>query len=150
MMEPITWKIKTFDDLSTIELHQIIKARIDVFVVEQNCPYSEVDGCDPKAIHLWAENQGEVIAYCRIFEPGLKYSECSIGRVLTNQNFRKLNLGKTLVRFAISTIEARFLKTSIRISAQDYLLHFYKEFGFTPTGKSYLEDNIPHSEMLRL
>ena len=149
-MQPITWKIKKFDELSTIELHQIIKARIEVFVVEQNCPYPEVDGSDPKAIHLWAENRGEVIAYCRIFEPGIKYSECSIGRVLIHQNFRKLNLGKTLMRFAISTIEARFQKATIRISAQDYLLPFYKEFGFTPTGKSYLEDNIPHSEMLRL
>ena len=149
-MQPITWKIKTFDELSTIELHQIIKARIEVFVVEQNCPYPEVDGSDQKAIHLWAENRGEVIAYCRIFEPGVKYSECSIGRVLTHHNFRKLNLGKTLMRFAISTIEARFQKATIRISAQDYLLPFYKEFGFTPTGKSYLEDNIPHSEMLRL
>ena len=149
-MQPITWKIKTFDELSTIELHQIIKARIEVFVVEQNCPYPEVDGSDPKAIHLWAENEGEVIAYCRIFEPGIKYSECSIGRVLTHQNFRKLNLGKILMRFAISTIEARFQKATIRISAQDYLLPFYKEFGFTPTGNSYLEDSIPHSEMLRL
>lgn len=148
-MENFTWKIKTFDDLSTKELHSILKARIDVFVVEQNCPYPEIDGSDPQAIHLWAENKGEVVAYCRIFEPGIKYQESSIGRVLTNQKFRKLNLGKTLMKFAINSLEARFRTSSIRISAQDYLLPFYTELGFITTGKSYLEDDIPHSEMLK-
>lgn len=148
-MEKFTWKIKTFNELSTFELHQILKVRIDVFVVEQNCPYPEVDGDDPQAIHLWAEHDGEVVAYCRIFEPGIKYAETSIGRVLTHQNYRKMNLGKILMKFAINTIETRFRESSIRISAQDYLLPFYTDFGFIATGKSYLEDNIPHSEMLR-
>lgn len=149
-MENLIWKIKTFEELSTKELHQIIKARIDVFVVEQNCPYPEVDGYDPQAIHLWAEHHDEVIAYCRIFAPGIKYPETSIGRVLTHQLYRKMNLGKTLMKFAVNAIEARFRTGSVRISAQDYLLSFYSTFGFTATGKSYLEDNIPHSEMLRL
>lgn len=148
-MEKLTWKIKTFTELSTFELHQILKARIDVFVVEQNCPYPEVDGDDPKAIHLWAEDHGEVVAYCRIFEPGIKYAETSIGRVLTHQNYRKMNLGKTLMKFAITTIETKFPGNSIRISAQDYLLAFYTNLGFCTTGKNYLEDGIPHSEMLR-
>ncbi len=148
-MENITWKVKRFDDLSINELHDILKVRIDVFVVEQNCPYPEIDGYDSKAIHLWAEKEDEIIAYCRIFEPGIKYPESSIGRVLTHQNYRKLNLGKSLMRFAINTIEARFHQNSIRISAQDYLLNFYQNLGFVPTGKSYLEDDIPHSEMLR-
>ena len=147
-MKKLTWKIKTFNDLSAFELHQILKARIDVFVVEQTCPYPEVDGYDPRAIHLWAENKEEVIAYCRIFEPGVKYPESSIGRVLTDQKFRNLNLGKTLMRFAINSIEARFRVTTVRISAQDYLLPFYEGFGFSSTGNSYLEDDIPHSEML--
>lgn len=148
-MENFTWTIKAFDELSTKELYSILKARIDVFVVEQNCPYPDVDGYDPQAIHLWAEDKGEVVAYCRIFEPGIKYPETSIGRVLTNQKYRKMNLGKTLMRFAINIIEARYPKSSIRISAQDYLLTFYKELGFFPTGKNYLEDDIPHSEMLK-
>ncbi|MDQ0476788.1 GNAT family N-acetyltransferase [Chryseobacterium sp. MDT2-18] len=148
-MEDFIWNIKTFDQLSTEELHRILKARIDVFVVEQNCPYPEVDGYDPQAIHLWVEHKGEVAAYCRIFPPGIKYPESSIGRVLTSYKYRKMNLGKTLMRYATNTVEARFRKSSVRISAQDYLLDFYREFGFVHTGKSYLEDDIPHSEMLR-
>ena len=148
-MDNFIWKIKTFDKLSNMELYSILKVRIDVFVVEQNCPYHDVDGYDPQAIHLWAEDKGEVIAYCRIFEAGIKYPETSIGRVLTHQNYRRMNLGKTLMKFAINTIDARFPKNSIRISAHDYLLSFYRELGFVPTGKSYLEDDIPHSEMLK-
>ena len=148
-MENFIWKIKTFDELSAQELHAVLKARIDVFVVEQNCPYAEIDGDDPKAIHLWAEQNGNVAAYCRIFQPGIKYDESSIGRVLTTQKYRKMNLGKTLMKNAIGIVEARFRTTSIRISAQDYLLPFYTDLGFIATGKSYLEDEIPHSEMLK-
>lgn len=146
----LVWKIKNFDELSANELYKILKARVDVFVVEQNCPYPELDNYDKKAIHLWAEQDDEVLAYCRIFKPEIKYNEASIGRVLTNQNFRNLKLGKTLMTFAINTVEARFHTSEIRISAQDYLLKFYGNFGFTDTGKKYLEDDIPHTEMLRL
>ena len=148
-MENFIWKIKTFDELSAHELYAVLKARIDVFVVEQNCPYPEIDGDDPKAIHLWAEQNGNIAAYCRIFQPGIKYDESSIGRVLTTQKYRKMNLGKTLMKNAIGIVEARFRTTSIRISAQDYLLPFYTDLGFISTGKSYLEDEIPHSEMLK-
>ena len=148
-MENFIWKIKTFDELSAQELHDLLKARIDVFVVEQNCPYPEIDGDDPRAIHLWAEQNGNIAAYCRIFQPGIKYDESSIGRVLTTQKYRKMNLGKTLMINAIGIVEARFRTTSIRISAQDYLLPFYTDLGFIATGKSYLEDEIPHSEMLK-
>lgn len=148
-MEHFIWKIKTFDELSAQELHAILKARIDVFVVEQNCPYPEVDGYDPEGIHLWAEHNGDIAAYCRLFQPGIKYAESSIGRVLTTQKYRKMNLGKTLMKFAINIVEARFCTNSIKISAQDYLLPFYMELGFVGTGLSYLEDDIPHSEMLR-
>lgn len=148
-MENCKWNIKAFDELSTRELYSILKVRVDVFVVEQNCPYPEIDGDDPAAIHLWAETEGEIIAYCRIFQPGIKFPESSIGRVLTHLNYRKMKLGKTLMMFALHTIEGRFKTHSIRISAQDYLLPFYINLGFFATGKSYLEDGIPHSEMLR-
>lgn len=148
MKDPV-WSIKSFDELSTKEFHDIVKARIDVFVVEQNCPYPDLDGYDEKALHLWAEQDGEVAAYCRIFAPGIKYPEASIGRVLTNQTFRRLKLGKILMRFALNTIEAQFRTTSVRISAQDYLLKFYSEFGFEATDKKYLEDDLPHTEMFR-
>jgi len=145
----MVWKINSFDQLSADELYKILQARVDVFVVEQHCPYPELDGYDQCGLHLWAEIDGEVLAYCRIFPPGIKYDEASIGRVLTKKNFRGLNLGKNLVKFALNTIEARYKITSVRISAQDYLLKFYSDFGFLDSGKKYLEDDIPHTEMLR-
>ncbi|WP_297983989.1 GNAT family N-acetyltransferase [uncultured Chryseobacterium sp.] len=148
-MEDLIWKVKSFEELTTKELYGILKVRVDVFVVEQNCPYPDLDGYDQKAVHLWAEKNGEVLAYCRVFYKGIKYPETSIGRVLTNQKYRNLKLGKILIRFAINTIEARFRTSEIRISAQDYLLKFYSGFGFECTGKKYLEDDIPHTEMIR-
>lgn len=148
-MSNIIWKIKSFDELTVPEFHEIIKARIDVFVVEQNCPYHDLDGYDEKAIHLWAEKDNMVLAYCRIFDKGIKYSETSIGRVLTSEKGRGKNLGKQLIQYAVETIENRFKTSEVRISAQDYLLKFYSYFGFEDTGKKYLEDNIPHTEMFR-
>lgn len=148
-MSNIIWKIKSFDELTVPEFHEIIKARIDVFVVEQNCPYHDLDGYDEKAIHLWAEKDNMVLAYCRIFDKGIKYNETSIGRVLTSEKGRGKNLGKQLIQYAVETIENRFKTSKVRISAQDYLLKFYSYFGFEDTGKKYLEDNIPHTEMFR-
>ena len=148
MTHPV-WKIKTFHQLTTQELYEILKIRQEVFIVEQTCYYLDADGADEKAVHIWAENEGKILAYCRIFNSGLKYDECSIGRVLTDPNYRKLQLGKTLMGIAINTIESRFSSRKIRISAQDYLLNFYKEFGFRDVGLHYLEDDIPHTEMLR-
>ena len=148
-MTNIDWKIKTFSELTTTELYEIIKARIDVFVVEQDCPYPDLDDYDQKAIHLWAEKEGEVLAYCRIFDKGIKYPETSIGRVVTTEKGRGTGLGKQLISYAIDVIENRLRTTEVRISAQDYLLKFYSGFGFVDTGKKYLEDNIPHTEMFR-
>lgn len=143
------WKIKTFSELTTPELYEIIKARINVFVVEQDCPYPDLDDNDQKAIHLWAEKEGEVLAYCRIFDKGVKYPETSIGRVVTTENGRGTGLGKQLIKYALEIIENRLGTSEVRISAQDYLLKFYSDFGFHDTGKKYLEDNIPHTEMFR-
>ncbi|HEX7868544.1 MAG TPA: GNAT family N-acetyltransferase [Chryseobacterium sp.] len=148
-MSNIIWKIKSFEEITTSELYEIIKARVDVFVVEQNCPYPDLDGYDQKAIHLWAEQDNTVLAYCRIFNRGIKYNETSIGRVLTSEKGRGKNLGKQLIKYAVETIENRFKTSEVRISAQDYLLKFYSDFGFQDTGKKYLEDNIPHTEMFR-
>lgn len=150
MKSSIVWKIKPFSKLSTEELYQILKIRQEVFIVEQTCYYLDADGYDQQAVHIWAEKEGDILAYSRVFEPGIKYKEASIGRVLTNPNYRKNNLGKILIRFSINTIESRFRTQSIRISAQDYLLRFYSEFGFQDTGKKYLEDDIPHTEMVRV
>jgi ElaA protein len=146
-MSNIIWKIKTFDEFTVPELYNVLKARIDVFVVEQNCPYPDLDDYDQKAVHIWAEENGEVLANCRIFDKGIKYPEASIGRVLTTEKARGKRLGKQLIQYALDAIEARFHTSEVRISAQDYLLKFYGEFGFKDTGKKYLEDDIPHTEM---
>lgn len=147
-MAPL-WKIKRFDELTVAELYAILKVRQEVFVVEQTCYYLDADGYDPFAIHLWCETDGEISAYCRIFDCDIKYKEASLGRVLTHARFRNLKLGKNLLKIALSTIETRFGTSEVRISAQDYLLKFYGDFGFQDTGLKYLEDDIPHTEMLR-
>lgn len=148
-MNSIVWKIKTFEEFTVPELYAVLKARIDVFVIEQNCPYPDLDNYDQKAVHIWAEENGDILAYCRVFDRGIKYEETSIGRVLTTEKARGKSLGKQLIQYAVETIENRFHTPEIRISAQDYLLRFYGGFGFEDTGKKYLEDDIPHTEMIR-
>ena len=118
----ITWKIKSFEELSIHELYEILKVRQEVFVVEQTCYYLDADGYDQKALHLFAEKEGKVVAYCRIFPEGVKYPETSIGRVLTHPDFRNLKLGKTLISFALEAIKTRFNTTECRISAQDWTI----------------------------
>lgn len=149
MNNSIFWNIKSFEELTTQELYKIIRARVEVFVIEQDTPYQDLDNYDQKALHIWAEQDGELLAYCRIFDKGIKYSETSIGRVLTTANARKKGLGKELISIAIENIEKLFKTSEIRISAQDYLIKFYSDFGFVDTGKKYLEDNLPHTEMKR-
>lgn len=149
-MSNIIWKIKTFEEFTVPELYNLLKARSEVFVVEQNCVYLDADGYDQQAIHVWAEDEeGEILAYCRVFDKGIKYEETSLGRVITTQKGRGRSLGKQLIQYAVETIENRYHTSEIRISAQDYLLKFYGDFGFEDTGKKYLEDDIPHTEMLR-
>ncbi|MFT3918158.1 GNAT family N-acetyltransferase [Cloacibacterium sp.] len=148
-MNNVTWKIKNFEDLSIKELYKILKVRQEVFIVEQTCYYLDADGYDDKALHIWAETNGEIAAYCRIFSQGIKYPETSIGRVLTNTKYRNLKLGKTLINIALQAIGTHFKTSECRISAQDYLLEFYKSFSFEDTGKKYLEDDMPHTEMVR-
>ncbi len=148
-MNEMVWKIKSFEKLAIKELYAILKIRQEVFIVEQTCYYLDADGYDEKAIHIWGEKDEEIVAYCRIFEPKIKYPESSLGRVLTNPSYRNLKLGKVLLKIALNTIDTKFDTPNVRISAQDYLLRFYSEFGFISTGVEYLEDDIPHTEMLR-
>ncbi len=148
-MKEIVWEIKSFEELTAQELYAILKVRQEVFVVEQTCYYLDADGYDQKALHLFAERKGQIVAYCRIFGQDIKYAEPSIGRVLTHPDFRNLKLGKILIKFALEIIKTRFDTELCRISAQDYLLRFYEEFGFKDTEKKYLEDDIPHTEMVR-
>jgi ElaA protein len=136
-----------FESLSALEVYEIIQARESVFVVEQQCPYQEVDGLDLHAWHLRARVGDALAAYARIVDPGLKYAQPSIGRVMTVRNFRAHGFGRPLMREAIRFTHQAFPGQGIRISAQARLKLFYESLGFAPDGPEYSEDGIPHIDM---
>lgn len=142
------WILKTFNELTLKEFHSILKLRIDIFVVEQNCPYPELDNKDQLAFHLFCKNNNEVIAYTRIFKPGNYYKEAAFGRVVVHQEFRNQDLGKQLIKRTIEETHKLFGKTPIKIGGQVYLKKFYESFGFHQIGDEYIEDGIPHIDML--
>lgn len=143
-------RIKHFSKLTAKEFHDILQLRIDVFVVEQNCPYPELDGKDLVAYHFIGINEeGETIATCRILPQGISYPEISIGRFATAKKVRQEGFGFKMMEEVLQFIELEFGKVAIRISAQKYLVNFYSKLGFFSTGIEYLEDDIPHVEMLR-
>lgn len=148
-----TWRGCRFDELSVFELQAIYRARQLVFAVEQACAYLDADGLDEHAFHLaaWPSPTGRALplAYARVIEPGWKYAEPSIGRVLTTGMARSTGLGRELVRRSIAHCTAAFPGRGIRISAQTRLERLYAEFGFAAVGAPYLEDGIDHTEMLR-
>jgi ElaA protein len=146
----IAWHWAAFDELTPRQLYDIIRARIDVFVIEQQCAYQDCDGVDLVAHHLWATDpDGQVGAYLRVVPPGVKYAEPSIGRVITSRSVRGTGMGRALIAEGVRRTEALYPGLGIRIAAQRYLLRFYGDFGFVSTGYDFLEDNIPHTEMLR-
>ena len=139
---------KKFNQLSVDEIYEILKLRSEVFVVEQNCVYQDLDGKDELAIHLFYKSENEIIAYTRIFEKGLYYKDNpSIGRVVVRKNERGKDHGKSIMKEAIIYIKNNYNNKSIELSAQKYLDKFYKELGFYVKGKEYLEDGIPHQRM---
>ncbi|GAA0739021.1 GNAT family N-acetyltransferase [Clostridium oceanicum] len=140
--------IKKFNDLTLEELYSILKARNKVFIEEQNCPYMDLDSLDQNSYHLFLKEKNEVIAYLRILKKGLSFKEISIGRVLVLKEYRKKGLAYKMVLKAISFIEKNLNEKEIRISAQEYIKSFYKGLGFKEVSEVYLEDNIPHIEML--
>ena len=144
---PLIFKIKPFKELSTDELYQLLQLRSEVFVVEQNCVYQDIDGKDPKAIHVIGEFEGEIVAYCRIFNAGDYFDQASIGRVVVKESFRDRKWGHDLIKEAIVAVEKYFGTNQITISAQLYLKKFYESHGFVQTSEEYLEDGIPHIEM---
>ena len=144
------WKAKKFSELTTDEFHDILQLRINTFVVEQNCPYPELDNKDRKAYHLFgATEEGRIVAYTRIFGPGDYYSEPAIGRVVVDPEYRMKGLGVELMKKTIDMVEQVFGPGRIRIGAQKYLRKFYEDLGFAITGEEYLEDGIPHIHMVR-
>ena len=144
------WKFCSYDDLTKKELHQLIILRQNIFIVEQNCPYQDADKKDFNSHHLMGFDQNnQLIAYLRIVGPGVSYKEVSLGRILTHISHRGTGLGKETVKMGLQFTESIYGKVAIKISAQSHLAPFYKSFDFESTGKEYLEDDIPHTEMIR-
>ncbi len=141
--------IKSFSDLTTLELYQILRLRSEVFVVEQHCAYLDPDNKDLESHHLMSYVDGHLSGYARLLPPGLSYKESSIGRVIIAPAFRGYGLGKQLVQKSIDACEALFKDSEIRISAQYHLLKFYSTLDFSETGEPYEEDGILHIEMIR-
>ncbi|TDX46494.1 ElaA protein [Halanaerobium congolense] len=141
-------KIKKFNELSNLELYKIIEARVNIFVVEQNCPYKECDNKDQNSFHLYYEKDNEIITYLRIIPAGISYPEISIGRVLVKPEYRKKGLAKKMMEKAISFIKENSNSKIIKISAQEYVLSLYQNLGFKIVSDRYLEDNIPHYKMI--
>ncbi|MCJ2378291.1 GNAT family N-acetyltransferase [Vibrio sp. ZSDZ34] len=146
-----TWKLKLFSELSTIELYELIRLRVNVFVVEQNCPYPELDGKDsmPDVYHLLGYQGSELIACARLIPQGISYPSASIGRVATKLSHRGGGLGHQLLTQALTCIESLWPQSTIEIGAQAHLEHYYGRHGFVINSKEYLEDGIPHIDMLR-
>lgn len=145
----ISWRALPFDALTAGELYATLAARSEVFVVEQNCVYLDPDGHDENSVHLLGEDSGELAAYLRILPPGEKFSEASLGRVLTREKWRGTGLGRQLVAEGVKRCEELFPGAAIRIGAQAHLARFYGAFGFEAISEPYDEDGIPHIDMLR-
>ena len=146
----MNWYTKNFEALSLDEFHDILKLRIDIFVVEQNCPYSELDNKDKMALHCFAKDQEQhIIAYTRIFKPGDYYKEASFGRVLVQKEYRNKKLGYELIKQTLLAIQANMGQVPVKIGAQAHLERFYGVFDFKKVGQGYIEDGIPHIYMLK-
>ena len=143
----ITFKIKRFNELSTLELYSLLQLRSEVFVLEQNCVYQDVDGKDDNAIHVLGILDNELASYSRIFDKGIYFEEASIGRVVVSPKLRDKKLGHDLMQVSIAAVKEHFKEHNITISAQEYLKKFYESHGFVQTSEMYLEDDIPHIQM---
>jgi len=151
-MPNIQWEVKTFSQLTVHQLFGFLRLRVDVFVVEQKCTYPELDDYDrhDETRHLSGrEEGGQLIAYARLLPPGLRYSEVNLGRFVVKADSRKQGIGHQLLQIALQEISRCWPQTPTRISAQDYLQAFYEKHGFTRVSDVYLEDGIPHIEMLK-
>jgi len=146
MFEIVT---KEFSELSTNELYDILQLRSEVFVVEQDCVYQDIDSKDQKAIHVLGFKNNKLVAYTRIFKPGDYFNEASIGRVVVAKNERSFDYGHKIMQVSVQVIEEKFQVSKIKISAQLYLKKFYETHNFKQIGEGYLEDGIPHIAMIK-
>lgn len=141
--------IRTFEELSLHELYKLLQLRSEVFVVEQDCVYQDIDGLDEKALHLLGFENDKLVAYTRIFPPGVYFKEAAIGRVVVKADTRKNKYGHEILKASIQTVLERFHCREIKLSAQTYLTKFYESHGFKVVGEKYLEDGIPHIAMIK-
>lgn len=146
----LRWTLQRFDELTVHELYSILQLRMEVFMVEQQCTYLDADDNDQKAWHLCAWKGSELIAYTRLFAPGMMYAEAAIGRVVNKRSMRGSGIGKELMQRSIAAVYQLFGHTSIRIGAQFYLKKFYESLGFQQDSDIYLEDRIEHIKMILL
>ena len=140
---------KTFSELDTEDLYQILRLRSEVFVVEQDCVYQDIDNKDHNAIHLYYKENNEIVAYTRIFKAGDYYENPCIGRVVVSKKNRGNDLGKKIMIDSMEYIKQNIKGEKIELSAQKYLDKFYKDLGFYKIGEDYLEDGIPHQRMIK-
>jgi ElaA protein len=145
----LKWDIKSFDALSNLELYELLRLRNEVFIVEQNCIFPDLDDKDQKCHHLLGTQNGNLMAYSRIVPPGLSYTYPSIGRILVSPQGRGKMYGMELMERSITVLEGIYGKSIIRIGAQLYLKKFYESFQFEQSGEIYIEDGIAHIEMTR-
>ncbi|MBT8321145.1 MAG: GNAT family N-acetyltransferase [Eudoraea sp.] len=136
--------VKPFDQLSLEELYQLLELRSEVFIVEQDCAYQDVDGKDQAALHLMGYEGKILVAYARIFPPGAYFDKASVGRVVVKGTHRGKALGLQLMQVVLDTVKKEYNTSEISLSAHTYLKKFYTDLGFKATGEEYLEDGIPH------
>jgi len=141
--------IKTFEELTNQELYSILQLRSEIFVVEQNCAYQDLDGKDQTALHVLGIKNERIVAYTRIFKPGSYFEFASIGRVIVAKNERQHKYGYDIMKASVDAIKNHFNQTKIKLSAQCYLKKFYNNLGFYEVGEEYLEDGIPHVSMIK-
>lgn len=139
--------IKSFEELDNRKLYEILKLRAEIFVVEQDCVYNDLDGLDLEGLHLWLEEDNQVVSYVRMLKPGTRFPYASIGRVVTKMENRGHGLSTRIMREAIRYLQDEWQAETIKISAQKYLRKFYEDLGFVVVTNEYLEDGIPHYGM---
>lgn len=145
----LTIEVKKFSDLSVAELYDILQLRSEVFVVEQDCVYQDIDGKDAEALHVIGTKNSRIVAYTRCFGPGYYFPEAAIGRVIVKQSERTHGFGHEIMETSARAIEDHYNTSRIKLSAQQYLIKFYESHGYQTIGEGYLEDGIPHIAMLK-
>ena|SRR5689334_2021054 len=144
----IAWHFALFAELTPQQIHDVYRLRVDVFIVEQNCVFQDVDGVDPQCWHLLGYAGKELVAYARLLPAGVKFDEPSVGRVITARTVRRTGMGRVLMREAMMRARELWPGQTLRIGAQAHLERFYNEFGFVKASEPYDEDGIMHIEML--